>query len=227
VTRLKSQLSAFPGEGDGCLSQTTASFSGTTSGTKTGSILQPLQTTFWQRSLSWLAQLSRPPKRGSDQTETESGSTEELAILAWTTVAEYCEPFSYQAKDISPPAFSNGSVRGGVLMNYRCRVCGYGSMPDPPERHNICPCCGTEYGVDDDEYSYEELRDDWLLRGGHWFSTLEGYLPPPNWSPWDQLDLAGYRYCVPRPENSVATAYIAPSWDGPVVAPPKRVRWTN
>ena len=43
-------------------------------------------------------------------------------------------------------------------MNYRCPVCFFDEMPDPPRDYNICPCCGTEFGNDDVEYSYAELR---------------------------------------------------------------------
>lgn len=61
-------------------------------------------------------------------------------------------------------------------------------MPYPPENYNICPCCGTEFGNDDIEYSYEELRYQWIVSGAQWF-----FGPPPNgWSAWAQLARVSY-----------------------------------
>ena len=73
-------------------------------------------------------------------------------------------------------------------MNYRCPVCFYERMPYPPEDYNICPCCGTEFGNDDVEYSYEELRLNWLMKGAHWFYEQ----PPVGWSAGAQLAKAAY-----------------------------------
>lgn len=88
-------------------------------------------------------------------------------------------------------------------MSYRCLVCGYDQMPYPPQDYNICPCCGTEYGVDDVFESHYELRNQWLSMGGHWFSRVRPYIRPPYWNAWDQLDLAGYHYSVHRPVSTV------------------------
>ena len=99
-------------------------------------------------------------------------------------------------------------------MHYRCLVCGYGEMPHPPRAYNICPCCGIEYGFDDAFDSHQELRNEWLMHGARWFSNISPYLPPVNWSAWDQLDLAGYPFAVPRPENSIKTDRIPIRNDG-------------
>jgi hypothetical protein len=69
---------------------------------------------------------------------------------------------------------------------YICPVCGYEKLSDPPEDFNICDCCGTEFGLDDFEASYEKLRHDWIAEGYHWFDPQSG--PPSNWNPIAQLD---------------------------------------
>ena len=46
--------------------------------------------------------------------------------------------------------------------NYTCHVCD-----DPPERYEICPCCGTEFENDDEIYTHEELRNKWIRSGMH------------------------------------------------------------
>lgn len=56
-------------------------------------------------------------------------------------------------------------------MNHHCPVCGFDAMPDAAEAGNICPCCGTEFGYDDDlGVTYEELRVRWEQSGMPWFS---------------------------------------------------------
>jgi len=65
-----------------------------------------------------------------------------------------------------------------------CLVCGY-EMDDPPRDYNVCPSCGTEYGVNDANASYEELRTAWLKTGPVWWSKTDPQ--PDNWSPSRQL----------------------------------------
>lgn len=65
-----------------------------------------------------------------------------------------------------------------------CLVCGYG-MDDPPRDYNICPSCGTEYGVNDVNSTYSELRKAWLKTGPTWWSTTDPR--PEGWSPSRQL----------------------------------------
>jgi hypothetical protein len=60
-------------------------------------------------------------------------------------------------------------------------------MQDEPQGYNICECCGTEFGNDDDEYSHDELRAQWIARGAQWFFRT----PPVGWNPWLQLAMAG------------------------------------
>lgn len=62
-------------------------------------------------------------------------------------------------------------------------------MTDPVEEGNICPCCGTEFGYDDDlGVTYRQLRDLWVQNGAPWFSPV--VTPKPDWNPLRQLALA-------------------------------------
>lgn len=70
-------------------------------------------------------------------------------------------------------------------MTYICPVCGY-DMEDAPEDYNICPSCGTEFGVNDVNSSVAELRAAWLSAGAPWWSTTDQ--PPASWNPYLQLD---------------------------------------
>ena len=65
-----------------------------------------------------------------------------------------------------------------------CSVCGY-EMEEGPRDYNICPSCGTEFGLHDVNSGIEQLRQIWLESGPAWFSKV---IPePPNWSPMNQL----------------------------------------
>ena len=75
-------------------------------------------------------------------------------------------------------------------MKYRCPVCGYRDLPEPPENFSICPSCGTEFGFDDAGVSHAELRYRWMAHFVPWFSR---YRPrDPSWDGWQQLAEAGY-----------------------------------
>jgi len=58
-------------------------------------------------------------------------------------------------------------------------------MDHPPHSFHICPCCGTEFELDDDEVSHEELRALWVNLGCLWFSRATS--APNNWNPQEQL----------------------------------------
>jgi hypothetical protein len=70
-------------------------------------------------------------------------------------------------------------------MNYICPVCGYDRLSKPPADHNICPCCGTEFGYADIAHTFEQLRERWITRGATWFSAHTP--PPPDWNAGQQL----------------------------------------
>ena len=66
-------------------------------------------------------------------------------------------------------------------------------MDSPPVDYMICPCCGTEFGLDDVSMSYDDLRILWAY-GKHyaWFSQYTP--PPPNWNPTAQLGIFEWQY---------------------------------
>ncbi len=65
-----------------------------------------------------------------------------------------------------------------------CPVCGF-EMSDGPRSFNICPSCGTEFGLHDENASIEELRAWWVSTGPLWQSTV---VPQPAvWDPMGQL----------------------------------------
>lgn len=68
-------------------------------------------------------------------------------------------------------------------MRYTCPVCFYAKLPYPPREYHICPCCATEFGNDDSEFSHEQLREMWIAGGANWFFGR----PPEGWNPWLQL----------------------------------------
>lgn len=68
-----------------------------------------------------------------------------------------------------------------------CPVCGYTKLEEPPYNqygeptHEICSCCGYEYGFDDtsEGYTFTEYRKEWIKRGFP-FSYKED--KPKNWN---------------------------------------------
>jgi hypothetical protein len=64
-----------------------------------------------------------------------------------------------------------------------CPVCFYPALPYPPRDYHICPCCGTEFGNDDDDMTHAELRQQWIDNGARWFFRT----PPIGWSAAKQL----------------------------------------
>ena len=58
-------------------------------------------------------------------------------------------------------------------------------MEDSPENFNICPSCGTEFGIHDVNTSILALRQNWLSTGPKWWSSVDPQ--PDNWNPLQQL----------------------------------------
>lgn len=71
------------------------------------------------------------------------------------------------------------------MTYYDCPVCSYDRLTKPPKDFYICPCCGTEFELDDDEQTPYELRSKWIAKDMPWFSTATP--PPKDWSPYRQL----------------------------------------
>lgn len=80
-------------------------------------------------------------------------------------------------------------------MGYICPVCGYPDLHEPPRSartgggsYEICPSCGFEFGVTDDDkgFTYDQWRQRWIDRGMLWESA--GVRPAPQgWDPRAQL----------------------------------------
>lgn len=68
-------------------------------------------------------------------------------------------------------------------MTFSCPVCYYDQLEEPASDYNICDCCGTEFGNDDEQLSWAQLRSNWINKGGPWFY---GH-PPLYWNPYAQL----------------------------------------
>ena len=97
---------------------------------------------------------------------------------------------------------------------YTCPVCGYPSLecepyhPGEVPSFSMCPCCGTEFGFDDEPgasgihvpfdnnrdenregfrlAAFSVLRSQWIERGMRWFHPAVS--PPPGWNPAEQLE---------------------------------------
>jgi hypothetical protein len=70
---------------------------------------------------------------------------------------------------------------------FTCPVCFYARMPHTPTEYNICPCCGTEFEADDEDFTHAELRNFWIAKGAPWFFRQA----PVLWNPWKQLMESG------------------------------------
>jgi len=92
---------------------------------------------------------------------------------------------------------------------YICPVCGFEKMDGPPADFNICPCCGTEFGYDDFEKSYQDLSYRWIASGCPWFSPLEG--PPPAWNAKRQLLNVQYAQKTIAEGRTGLSSYRAPA----------------
>jgi hypothetical protein len=70
---------------------------------------------------------------------------------------------------------------------YSCPVCGYPSLTEKPRTkvgggsYEICPSCGFQFGVSDDDLgvSYSEWREKWRTGGMKWSSTTRR---PRDWN---------------------------------------------
>lgn len=80
-------------------------------------------------------------------------------------------------------------------MAYQCPVCGFPELNDPPRSrgsgggsYEICPSCGFEFGVTDEDlgYEYDQWRAEWVSRGMPWSSR--GRPEPKSWNPAVQLE---------------------------------------
>ena len=58
---------------------------------------------------------------------------------------------------------------------YTCPVCFYSELDFNPLKkdYDICPSCGTEFGLDDFDESYLELREKWVKWGCRWWKKAD------------------------------------------------------
>lgn len=77
------------------------------------------------------------------------------------------------------------------MTTHLCPVCHYPGLADPPwseagPSYEICPSCGYEFGVTDDDLGVtpESWRRLWIDREHPWSSTAP---PPPGWDGARQL----------------------------------------
>lgn len=74
-----------------------------------------------------------------------------------------------------------------------CPVCGYPKLQEPPRSpsgggsYEICPSCGFQFGVDDDDkgITYLQWRKAWVEAGMTWYS--KGHRKPQDWNAAIQL----------------------------------------
>ena len=74
-----------------------------------------------------------------------------------------------------------------------CTVCGYPKLEEPPRApsgggsYEICPSCGFQFGVDDDDkgIAHEQWRAKWVAKGMPWSSR--GVPAPRAWDAGEQL----------------------------------------
>jgi hypothetical protein len=73
-----------------------------------------------------------------------------------------------------------------MVIEKLCPVCGY-EMDEGPRDFNICPSCGTEFGLHDLNSSIKDLREVWIENGAHWHSQV---IPEPlDWNAQQQLSV--------------------------------------
>jgi hypothetical protein len=74
-----------------------------------------------------------------------------------------------------------------------CPVCGYPKLQEPPRSpsggasYEICPSCGFQFGVDDDDkgITFLQWRKTWVEAGMNWSS--KGQHKPRDWNATIQL----------------------------------------
>ena len=76
-----------------------------------------------------------------------------------------------------------------MATTYTCLVCGWEGLENKPEfpfySYEICACCGSEYGIDIQDYNdIQKVRNEWLDEGADWFDDEEDVKPikPINWN---------------------------------------------
>ncbi|MBP8258476.1 MAG: hypothetical protein KA118_02280 [Verrucomicrobia bacterium] len=100
-------------------------------------------------------------------------------------------------------------------MAHTCPVCGYPNLAESPRSrsgggsYEICPSCGFQFGVSDDDagISYARWRRQWRESGMRWAS--QGTPAPAEWDPKAQLRSLHRR--PPRPHKRAAPGVRRPA----------------
>lgn len=97
-----------------------------------------------------------------------------------------------------------------MVNDKQCSVCGY-EMEEGPRDYNICPSCGTEFGLHDVNSTIEDLRQVWLASGPRWYSSVDPQ--PENWNPIVQLARLLFEQAAINvmPSNFYAVGDITPA----------------
>ena len=112
-------------------------------------------------------------------------------------------------------------VRTSKPVRYRCPVCMFDALPYPPADYHVCPCCGTEFGNDDEDFSHSQLREMWLATGAHWFFGT----PPPGWNWLTQLYNAGLIQMTMTGVEAIVELESV-SVPGPILHPTNRFQYS-
>jgi transcription elongation factor Elf1 len=79
---------------------------------------------------------------------------------------------------------------------FTCPVCGFAELTEPhvdvtgSPTYSICPCCGVQFGADDQQKTHAELRQAWIASGAQWWSQNQA--APDGWDADEQLRAAGF-----------------------------------
>jgi len=93
---------------------------------------------------------------------------------------------------------------------HSCPVCGYPKLQELPRSasgggsYEICPSCGFQFGVDDDDkgISYEQAREKWIAGGMLWHS--KGMPAPKDWKPSGKAKMSPNPAPPPKKKAKVA-----------------------
>ena len=76
-----------------------------------------------------------------------------------------------------------------MSLRFKCPVCGWNGLEHLPSfpysSHEICACCGTQFGLDVvDDKDIVSVRKAWLDEGALWFDHEVDVNPrkPENWN---------------------------------------------
>jgi hypothetical protein len=81
-------------------------------------------------------------------------------------------------------------------MKHSCPACCYAALTEAPRSksggasYEICPCCGFQSGVDDDDRHITpgQWRKQWIQAGMKW--TSKSISSPPAWNAATQLKVS-------------------------------------